>query len=34
VLIAIASFLILTFTTINPVWLVIAAAGLGYLVYR
>jgi chromate transporter len=34
VLIAIASFLLLTFTSINPVWLVIAAAGLGYLVYR
>jgi len=33
-LIALASFLLLTFTSINPVWLVIAAAGLGYLVYR
>ena len=34
VLIAVVSFLLLTFTTINPVWLVIAAAGLGYVIYR
>jgi chromate transporter len=34
ILIAVASFLLLTFTTINPVWLVLAAAGLGFLVYR
>ena len=34
ILIALASFLLLTFTSINPVWLVIAAAGLGFLVYR
>lgn len=33
-LIALASFLLLTFTTINPVWLVIAAGLLGFLVYR
>jgi chromate transporter len=34
VLIAIASFLLLTFTSINPVWLVIVAAGLGFVIYR
>lgn len=34
VLIAAGSFLMLTFTTINPVWLVIAAAGLGFVIYR
>ncbi len=34
VLIVIASFFILTFTSINPVWLVIAAAVLGFIVYR
>lgn len=33
-LIAIASFLLLTFTSINPVWLVIVAAGLGFAIYR
>ncbi len=34
VVIATVSFLLLTFTTINPVWLVIAAAGLGFAIYR
>lgn len=34
VLIATAAFLLLTFTSINPVWLVIAAAGLGFVIYR
>lgn len=34
VLIAIGSFLLLTFTPINPVWLVIASAGLGFVIYR
>jgi chromate transporter len=34
VLIATASFLLLTFTSINPVWLVIVAAGLGFVIYR
>ncbi len=34
VLIATGSFLLLTFTTINPVWLVIIAAGLGFVIYR
>jgi len=34
VLIAIGSFLILTFTPINPVWLVIGAAVLGFVIYR
>lgn len=34
VLIATVSFLLLTFTPINPVWLVIAAAGLGFVIYR
>lgn len=34
VLIAAGSFLLLTFTSINPVWLVIAAAALGFAIYR
>jgi len=34
VLIALATFLILTFTELNPVWLVIAGAILGFLLYR
>lgn len=34
ILIVAASFALLTFTTINPVWLVIAAAILGFIVYR
>jgi chromate transporter len=34
ILIVAASFALLTFTTINPVWLVIAAAVLGFVVYR
>jgi len=33
-LIALAAFLILTFTEINPVWLVIAGATLGFVFYR
>lgn len=33
-LIAVVTFLILVYTNISPVWLVLAAAGLGYLVYR
>ncbi|GAB4543563.1 MAG: chromate transporter [Anaerolineales bacterium] len=33
-LIALAAFLILTFTDINPVWLVIAGAALGFAFYR
>jgi chromate transporter len=34
VLIVAASFLILTFTKISPIWLVLAAAVLGFFVYR
>ncbi len=34
ILIVAASFLLLTFTAINPVWLVIAAAALGFIIYR
>ena len=34
VLIAIAAFVLLTLTEINPVWLVIVGAILGYVVYR
>jgi chromate transporter len=34
ILIVIASFAILTFTKVNPVWLVIIAAVLGFAVYR
>jgi chromate transporter len=34
VLIAVAAFALLTLTDINPVWLVIAGAILGFLVYR
>jgi chromate transporter len=34
VMIAIAAFAILTLTEINPVWLVIAGAILGFVVYR
>jgi chromate transporter len=34
IVIAIVSFLLLTFTSINPVWLVILAAGLGFVIYR
>ncbi len=33
-LIAAVTFLLLAYTNISPVWLVMAAAGLGYLVYR
>lgn len=33
-LIAIAAFTLLTLTEVNPVWLVIAGAALGFLVYR
>ena len=33
-LIALVAFLLLTFTKINPVFLVIGGAILGYLVYR
>ncbi len=32
--IALAAFALLTFTTINPVFIILAAAGLGFLVYR
>ncbi len=34
VIIALAAFVVLTFTEINPVWLVIVAAALGFMVYR
>lgn len=34
VIIAIVSFVVLTFTPISPVWLVLAAAALGLVVYR
>jgi len=34
VLIVIASFALLTLTRINPVWLVIVAAALGFAIYR
>jgi chromate transporter len=34
VIIAIVAFALLTLTEINPVWLVIAGAVLGYIVYR
>ncbi len=34
ILIVIVSFVILTFTTISPVWLVLGAAVLGLVVYR
>lgn len=34
VLLALASFAVLTFTAINPVWVIIAAALFGFLVYR
>ena len=33
-LLAGAAFALLTFTTINPAWVILAAAGLGFLVYR
>ena len=33
-LIVVVSFAIMTFTKINPVWLVLAAAALGFVVYR
>jgi len=33
-LIVVASFALLTFTSINPVVLVIAAAAIGFIVYR
>jgi chromate transporter len=33
-MIAIAAFTILTFTEINPVWLVIVGAVLGFIIYR
>ncbi|MDO9348197.1 MAG: chromate transporter, partial [Anaerolineales bacterium] len=34
ILIVIASVALLTFTKISPAWLVLAAAALGYVVYR
>ena len=34
VIIALAAFALLTLTEINPVWLVLAAAAFGYVVYR
>ena len=34
VLLALATFAILTFTAINPVWIVLAAAAFGFFVYR
>ena len=34
VTIAIIAFALLTFTEINPVWLVIAGAGVGFVLYR
>jgi chromate transporter len=33
-LIAAATFLVLVYTNVSPVWLVLAAAGIGLLVYR
>jgi chromate transporter len=33
-LIAVVAFCLLTFTTVNPVWLVLGAAALGFIVYR
>jgi chromate transporter len=33
-LIALGAFLILTFTTISPIWLVLAAAAVGLIFYR
>ncbi len=34
VLIALVSFAVLTFTRVNPVWVIVAAAALGFFVYR
>jgi chromate transport protein ChrA len=34
VLIMLAAFLLLTLTDVNPVWLVMAGAILGFLIYR
>lgn len=34
VLLALVSFAVLTFTAINPVWVIVAAALFGYVVYR
>jgi hypothetical protein len=34
VLIALTAFGLLTFTSINPVWIILAAAVLGLVVYR
>ncbi len=34
VLLAVVAFAALTFTSINPVWVIIAAAAFGFLVYR
>jgi chromate transporter len=34
VAITLVAFGLLTFTKINPVWIILAAAGLGFLVYR
>ena len=34
VLIALVSFAVLTFTRVNPVWVIISAAALGFFVYR
>jgi hypothetical protein len=34
ILIVAASFALLTFTAVNPVWLVLGAAVLGFIVYR
>jgi chromate transporter len=34
VAITLVAFGLLTFTRINPVWIILAAAGLGFLVYR
>jgi chromate transport protein ChrA len=34
VLLAAAAFVLLTFTSINPAWVILAAAALGFAVYR
>lgn len=34
VALALAAFVVLTLTTLNPVWVIVAAAALGFLMYR
>jgi hypothetical protein len=33
-LIALGTFLVLTFTSLSPIWLVLVAAGIGLIFYR